>query len=562
MADDDRLALSITGAGGRVSRWGADEVAPENVPSGLTFSSSMPGGFKDMTCNLLRRITRDYSDQNLFDRVRLYSPGGQTVWAGRMHQFPRAHTDQFSVVPSAVGMAAHLKDDDSFREIYVDRDLGAWIPASVQRRLYATASWSIGDAQVVPDSSTGQAALQLKATDPWGAAPGTPLIEAYYDAGGGLAIGSIYYSWKRNGNVNPADINWSWNVYLSNDDVYPNQDVSGNLRAAGPGAGGLTATTAKRRFAVVQLYYPVAVAGQNNDYSLYWTCLAVYGNHGLPTYQLAEFPNAYGVHASDVIANIVKRAAPLLNYTTGPAGSIQPTSFVIPHLTFKDPGTAEAAILATNAFHLWDWGVYSGGYDGYPEDTFFFRPPDPTRLIWEARLSEGAELSLEGDQADDVYNGVFVTYTQPDGTKHTVGPPGAAAEATNASLGDASPTNPVNAHGIPRKWGRLDLSIPTTVQGATQIGAVWLVEHSLSSRRGTLEVTGRIKHPTAGSRPVFEVRAGDYVRIADHPADVPRRIIESHYTHDSRALSLSLDSSSHKLDAVLSRMGVALTGVI
>jgi hypothetical protein len=48
----------------------------------------------------------------------------------------------------------------------------------------------------------------------------------------------------------------------------------------------------------------------------------------------------------------------------------------------------------------------------------------------------------------------------------------------------------------------------------------------------------------------------------DHPADVPRRIVESQYDHDSRANTLSLDAGSDKLTAILERLGIGLIDVI
>jgi hypothetical protein len=61
---------------------------------------------------------------------------------------------------------------------------------------------------------------------------------------------------------------------------------------------------------------------------------------------------------------------------------------------------------------------------------------------------------------------------------------------------------------------------------------------------------------------VSRVRAGDYVSIADHPADVPRRIIEARYNHGSRQATLNLDNTPYLLDAILPRLGAALVGVL
>jgi hypothetical protein len=66
---------------------------------------------------------------------------------------------------------------------------------------------------------------------------------------------------------------------------------------------------------------------------------------------------------------------------------------------------------------------------------------------------------------------------------------------------------------------------------------VWLQERSLASRRGQVTLTGTSRHPTEGSVPVWRVRAGDWISIADHPASDPRKIIETSYNHGTRTVT-------------------------
>jgi hypothetical protein len=551
--EDSRLTLSVTHSNGKTTRWGPDAADATEIPDDLTFGTSIPGGDKDLTCSLLRRIDLDYPDQGLFDEVRLYGPGNRSVWRGKMAQFPRSHGQGYGITPGAVGLSALLDRQRGFREIYVDRDLGRWSTAAVQRRLNVLGTYTILDPSTVPDTATGQPSLATVFTNTWTNTT-RPLAEAWYDATG-IPLGSVYYAWKKNANVSSADANWKWYAKLASDDVETASDATANLRAAGPGTGTLTATGTKKYGLLQHLYDAGPGGGANSEYAIYWTCLAVYGAHGLTKQGSDTATSAKGFYASDVIQDIVERAAPDLTI-----GEIEATSFVIPHLVFADPTRGADAIAAVNAYHLYDWGVYDG--------EFFYRATDPDRLCWQARLDQGANLTLDGDTGAQVFNGVLVRYTDPLGKQRIAGPPAAywdggvaLADSTNTALVDTSASNPLNAWGE-TAWGELSIGFTTTAAGAEAIGAAWLAERSLAQRRGSLTLTGTVTHPSEGDVPVWRVRAGDYVSISDHPATVARRIIETRYTHGSRSITLSLDNTNFKLESILERLGVQLMGVI
>ena len=122
---------------------------------------------------------------------------------------------------------------------------------------------------------------------------------------------------------------------------------------------------------------------------------------------------------------------------------------------------------------------------------------------------------------------------------------------------DTSSSNPVNAHGLGSKWVQLSISFPTTLAGATQIGAVYLAERSLAGRRGTVTLTGTATHPTEGKVPCWRVRSGDWISLKDlNGATVPRKVISKTYSHSNRTVRLELDNTSAKLDSILARVGI------
>jgi hypothetical protein len=529
---DDRLALSVTHADGSVTRWAGDEAEAELVAANLEFGSVVPGGFKDLTCELLRGLT-PRADEGLFDDVRCYGAGNRTAWEGRMAQLPRTNV---SLRPGAVGWSAHLEDDPSFVEVYVDQDFSKWgLPPLWRSAEIADSGYPQGKVAV------GVGGDGLVWDVPNETLPTLEHAELWLEAPSGAKVSSVGYSGRRVGG--------SWAsfeatlLHATDASAAPSapSDTTYALTLDNT-ARTVTLSTARRRIFLRTLTSGSVAAGVGNQQR--YDKLAVYGSHGLTQRGVAGDVNG--------LADVVKRGAPLLELASD---AISLSTFVIGHFTVPDPTTPADVIACLNAYLLWDWGVW--------EDRAFRMRPPTEDVVWVARLSDGAQLDLEGDQAQDIYNGVIVSFTDPNGNRRVVGPPGASADVTDASLADTDPTNPVNAHGIPRRWAKLELSTVTTDQGAIQIGGVYLAEAKLAKRRGTLTVTGSVeKQGQPGRWPAWTIRAGDYVTVGDRAGEPLRRVIEARYSHATRTTTMTLDSSAQKLDAILERLNAALVGVL
>lgn len=535
----DDLAVTVEGRNGVLKRWGPDEVDGADVPLGLSFTTAIPNGFDTLTSSLLRRIDLDYPDLQLLGDVNVYGPGQEPVWQGRHTQFPREHGDDFNITPSAVGWAAHLLDDPSFSEVYVDVDATRWGDTPLNRQITVqSVSISMGDFSWSTDQGGLMCALPNQQL-------GTQTdAEIWYIAPAGVLIAKVMFI----GADHSLPAGWEGptvRTFTSDagaGEVGYSLTFDGTLRSQ---------AITPQRYVVFREYSNGAVAvtpaaGANRSIKT----IGAYGDHGLTT-QAIDSSTPDGIYLSDIVEDVVSRAAPLLD-----TSDIDTNTIVIPHCVFEQ-STASDALLSLNNYAQWDWGVYENR-------RFFFRAPDPDRLTWIVRLSEGTGLGLEGEQADDVYNGVIVKFTDAlTGQTKVYGPTGAAfADFTDDSLADTSADNPANQAGIPRKWGVLDMgSTVTTQAGALTIGQAWLGEKSLPQRRGTVTVKGWAHHPTAGLRPAWAIRAGDFVRIEDHPADVPRKIIATSYDHQSRTNTLTVGNTSHKIDAILELFGARLVGL-
>lgn len=543
---DDPMAIVVDHPDGTQTRWADDEPDAGNVPADLTYSSTMPGGHKGASSSLLRNL-RNVGREGLFDRLRVLGPGGQVRWDGRLQQMPVSTDSGGRVTPQAVGHSALLEDRADAREIYIDREMARWGQTSLQRQIEvaatfkplagATSSWQ-------GDSSSAGPALHLEVPGyTWETAAGRPMCELVYNAAG-IPIAALYGGYYSN------VPDWTCLLYAFDT---PDAPAYTSLASLGTSSGPATPTpiavsVGGRPSILFQLYYGGAPAGTAD--TTWYSGLrnpVVIGAHGLPT------PDG-GVLASDVIANALARWAPDVKYSTGPNGTIQPTTSPIRHLVFPDFTTPAQIIDRANSFHAWDWAIWD-------DATFHFHERGTRGRTWQIATADGLDLSLEGETTDRVQTGVVVQYTGFDGVQHSVGPPGSGADTTSPQLVTTDPDNAAVVHGLTR-IGVLQLSEPSDATAAVTKGAIWLRLQATATRRGQAVVTGWVTDSAGAYRPVSEIHAGDELVVTDRPEDPARRIIEASYNRGSRAATLTLDSTAATWESILSWLAADLVGVL
>ena len=549
-----RLSVLATTPNGYTFRWGADERRPEDVPSALSFSTIIPGGFETLDCELPRKMALDYADLRRLTTLTALGAGGRIAAEARLEKAPRVSGDTLSVSPQAVGHQAHLADDEGAAEIYVDRDLSRWRGMSRDRRvaLLTAGTYHPHDPSVVDDTSTAIPASELAFDGEWGLTS-LPLGEGVYDCGPGVTGASLYYDWNT---ATGTSATWTLRFVAANSDSHADVtagDVGSDLQSGVSGTTGTHTASTPRRVLIFQVFWGTAStsAGPGVTFAFDFRRLAVFGNHGLTKQGTAP---AQGYYASDVIANAVSRWAPALRFTTGSAGTIAPTTFAIPQLAFPEPTTADVIIKEADRFHLRDWAVWEGPQPNQP--TFYYQDRGARGRRWRARVRP-AKLEETGPQLDKLFNGVFVRYTDAAGTPFTVGPTGTLADSTSAYLIDSDPLNPANQVGI-KRYTTLDMGINSTAEAATEVGRRFLEESKLHDRSGSAELVGHVEDDRGVIHPAWAVRAGDEISFTDASDASYRRIVRTSYEHDSRSNSLDLDSPPEGLDSLLERLGVAI----
>lgn len=544
MAPRSRIPLDLsveveTASGTRYQL--ADDLEPERRLRGVTFSSEIGDGFKTAGGNLPRRFDIDYPDLNLVDTWSFVGRDGTVAWEGRASSFPRSLTDRSTISVNLTGWMSHATDQ-KFREIYVDRDLNAWQGPSLGRQAATmTANYIPTAGTVVQDVADATSGVVTAWEGNW-ASPYLPLSDAWYDAGTGLTIGRIDYSWKvQPGGLDYTNAQFNWIAGVSIDDKATATQTTANLRAAGPSASSFVPTV-RYRYGLLQLLYGTTGAGiAGGHYGLAWYNLAVYGAHGLTLYT-GDPGQPPGVLASDVIRDIARRFAPKLD-TSG----VQNTTYPIQHLVFKDRTTPYDAFAQVNKYHLFNLAVWEN-------KRLEFKRYDLDDYDWQIRAGEnGATFDAQGQSTDNVYDSVVVGYTDLNTQTKNYLTPDVYTQLQATDL-----LNPWRMQGIDKPL-ELELSAPTTITQAVAIGRIALAEANRPKAPGTITAKAYIKDRAGIEQPVWRVRAGDTIAITNHQNDSPRLIHSASYDHDSHTVTIAVDAPPAVLDGVVDRIGTSLT---
>lgn len=524
---------------GRFSRWASDEPAPENIPSGVRHSSTMPGGYESMDAVLPRKPGVDYPDLERLTTLRVRDAAGESVGEYRLERAPRTSGDQMAVSPSAVGWQAALEDDKSAQLIVIDRRMDGWGETGRPRQatVIIPAYQPNGGPENAPDPNDGSPALKLSIDGPITGSGGAH-AEAMFDAGPGNLVGAVQFTTERTNVTTDSD----WSTFLAS------STNAATLAAETTDTDGATSTVASQSLAAARryLHYIFRWAGGPDAADVaraFWLSdLAVMGDHALTPVGAAP---DIGFVASDVLRYAVPLFAPILRVTDD---SIQSSDFPIEQLTWPDPTTVGQMVRDATRFGLQDWAVWDG-------PTFYWYDRGTRGRKWRARIGP-AQLEETGPQLERLWNSVVVAYQDVDGSTRTVGPPGSGAGVESGLLEDPDPQNPATLKGIVRRE-RLTMGVGTAA-GAVEVGRRFLEEQKLLDRSGRATLIGHVEDDRGVLHPFTHVKAGDQISFVDASDSSYRRVIRPDHDHGRRACTVDLDAPPEGLTALLERLGVAL----
>lgn len=527
---------------GTTSRWDRDSPA-KDMPTGITLRTKRYTGFADAQFALPRRIDLDYLDLGLLDGINLIGHDGSVAYEGRLATLPRSLQQLSpSIGVQAQGWMSHAKDEP-FVECYVDRDLSKWTtPSAAQLVKLVGENFQVG-AQAQLADEAGSPCVELSFSGTW-VSPYKPIAEAWWLPQAGIFVGALYYSLPVNAlaQMSNADTNWHPTAFLSSDDKGTTRDSTASLWP-GPSSGYIE-NGGPRTCACLELEYAATNGGTaNTTFYSHFQKLAIYGRHAL----LRRGEDPGGFYVSDMIANMAQRWAPKLD-TSG----IKSTAFPVPHASFLAETYPYDAWQTLNTYHRWEIDVYE-------KRRLNYYPINLNDWDWEVRLSDpGTTVQLQGDDSTHLCNGVIVRYRDLNTGYETRLTPEGYAELT-----DSSPDNPANLHGL-KLYTTLTLSVPTTREGALQIGRSYLAEFNQAQAPGSITITGHIRDRAGHWQQGWKVRSSDRLIISDLPNDSVRVVGETTWNHDSKQLTIAVDSSFKTLDAILARLGVAVeaSGVV
>lgn len=547
-----RQYVLATTPSSNIHRWSEDEPGADKILQNLDDEDTVPGGYKQATGALPRKPGIDYSDMAVGTHLEIRGAGHQLISEYRLERAARNSGEYLTMDPAAFGYQGHLDDDPSAQGLPIDADMSQWGEVSAARKIAWSAAKLNQNGQVTllpagdplgsgyPTLSHAFATLNTSAANP-------DVAESWLDTNG-IEVGRVLVA-KYNEAKGGGGGSWITALFASDDDIATTSELLKNWNGTDSVAVETFNVEEGMRFLLLQTYF-AALATGDGEWEHQWQGIVVFDRSGIPTQ--GEWPNI-GVLASDVIAYAVGRWAPLLNFTTsGPAPTIRPTVFPIPHLPFREPVGVSEWVKGANRFELDEWGVWGG-------KTFHLCPRGTRtgRKRWRARVRP-TQLKETGESMDRVYNGAVVEYQDVDGTTKVIGPPGSGLRLVDERLLDTDPLNPANRIPGLKRWAKVVLKSQSTPEGAVRTAQRFLELQKELDGSGQAILDGYIEDEYGREWPYYCAHAGDLIDFVDSSIPGDRYVVAAGRKRAERQAEVTLDAPKEAMEALLEQLDIVL----
>lgn len=515
----------------------------------FTFSNVDPGGYEMASFSLPGDLPLILRGMN----VRLDCALG-VVWEGRVKEVDRTLGTKTLIQCEGYGT---LLKDTSIREIYVDRDFTKWVAPSAERQIVFLKKEQSPTGPTLGPSQGGVGSIATIINGNW-EATSKPICIATYIAG--IPIGSLYYAWEKSPQISAADANWDWHVafgYLSEGGTegFLELEPMPNLRAEGPGEGtafpGADFVFIPATNITLSLRYAVGPAGgPNQRYAVYWTKIAVYGQHGLTK----RGPSPGGFYTYDIVKHALSKVAGIQPGIIVPEGvSVSHggwrSLFIVPHALYSTPTPVEQIVSDMAKYQGGHWGVWESltPLTGDPRPRLDFRPYPENPTAWCLR-AECENVDVRED-LENLYDIALVSYTEAAGQEHTV-----EIKRPNALLEQA---------GIKGRMIPLSLGVGTEGSAKAYGEIVLALLEDQARCTGTATIAGEIHTMRGEQMPAFALKAGlDRLRISDLPSldafgensDLPISRVECTGTPEGITTNISFGRGPNLVEELTARL--------
>jgi hypothetical protein len=512
---------------------------PGRVPYAISWGTQNPGGFADASVTLARPPWPGALETPMFGGITIKSASGEVKFHGRVRGTPQI--DSEAVTLNAEGLAAHLDDNTFFRFLGCHNDLNAWTEPTNERQLFliGTGVSPTNDGGVI-NADTGTPVLDTRLTSPsdeWQGSERWLRVD-------GIPIGRIKGSWSKFDFVDELKLGWDWRAILSPDGTIAG-DLTGNMVGSGPGTYDVSAGGARYYAGVSLIFYDALPSTDGLIFDLQWVPTVV-GTHGLTLQNLDDGSGRWGISIGDALEYCITDGAPEIDIF-----SIEDADYVLSHLVHT--GTVRELVEQVSAFgsvngRVPDWGVYENG--------FFWGAPGSFGRTWRVNRSQMAVATAEGPDAEQMTQGVVITYTDGSGRSLSVGPPGIGADVETALLASTDPNNRAPAYSIIVRDAGL-----TTTGGAILVGQALLAETNSRPHKGTVTITGDLEDDAGNIGHASEVRACDRVIVVNDEEPTEQDIVSTNYDHDSLTVTANVGTVPGNIETLLARLAAAVQGL-